>query len=694
MGSADTANEREMNTLPGSTGSALPHADAPAPSDARIPQDTALRRRAEDLVQKAAAQSAPVGDVQGSSPVGDFAASPDERDALSLEAARQTLHELRVHQIELEIQNEELRRTQGELIDARQRYFDLYDMAPVGYCTISETGVILQANLTAATLLAVARSALVDRPIAGFILPADQETYYRLRQQLCGTGSADSTPRQGSGQGGSPQTGSGHAGARHACELRMLRSDTTTFWALLDATATQDAAGASVCRVTITDITERKRAEAALKQAHDQLAQRVAERTEELRQANDELRAEVAERHVAEKALRKSDERSRAVQRIARVGYLDLDLMTRDLVTSTEALAIYHLDTSPTLEGLMGLVHPDDKARVEQSVNAAVSGTARHDLEHRMICPDGTEIYVQAAAELFRHDDGTPARLLGTILDITARKRAQAEKEELEILNRQLQKSESLGRMAGAVAHHFNNRLQVVTGSLESALWNLSEGADVVQSLNDALRATRRASEVSALMLTYLGQAVTTRELLDLAEVCGRHLSMLEAATPKNLVLEVDLPSPGPIVRANANQIQQVLANLVTNAWEAAGDAQGSIRVTVNTVALADIPMRHRFPVDWHVPNDACACLEVADTGLGIADEDIERIFDPFYSSKFTGRGMGLPVVLGIVRAHEGAIAVESTPGRGSSVRGSAPPTAGTRGRSPGHASGRHGAGR
>ena len=131
-----------------------------------------------------------------------------------------------------------------------------------------------------------------------------------------------------------------------------------------------------------------------------------------------------------------------------------------------------------------------------------------------------------------------------------------------------------------------------------------------------------------------------------------------------------DLPSPGPAISANANQIQQVLTNLVTNAWEAGVEGRGVVRVTVKTVSPADIPASHRFPIDWR-PHETVsyACMEVVDEGSGIAAKNIEKLFDPFFSSKFTGRGLGLSVVLGIVRAHGGAVTVETAPGRGSTFR-------------------------
>jgi PAS domain S-box-containing protein len=190
--------------------------------DDRPEQAAELRRRAEEIAREKAAQS------------------PEDLEALSPEETRQTLHELRVHQIELEMQNEELRRAQAALDAARARYFDLYDLAPVGYCTISEKGLILEANLTAATLLGAARSALGKRPITRFILKEDQGLYYLHRKQLLETGE--------------PQ----------AFELRMVKKDETAFWARLEATAAPDADGAPVYRIVLSDITERKRAEEAL----------------------------------------------------------------------------------------------------------------------------------------------------------------------------------------------------------------------------------------------------------------------------------------------------------------------------------------------------------------------------------------------------------------------------------------------
>jgi PAS domain S-box-containing protein len=167
---------------------------------------------------------------------------PDRLAALSPEAVRDLLHELQVHQIELEMQNEELRRAQLELDASRARYFDLYDLAPVGYCSVSEQGLILQANLAAATLLGSARGGLVGQPINRFIFKADQDTWYRHHHSLMQTGHAQTL------------------------ELRMVRPDRSQVWVEVAATAAPDASP-PVIRVALFDVSDRKTMEVAMRES-------------------------------------------------------------------------------------------------------------------------------------------------------------------------------------------------------------------------------------------------------------------------------------------------------------------------------------------------------------------------------------------------------------------------------------------
>jgi len=203
----------------------------------------------------------------------------------------------------------------------------------------------------------------------------------------------------------------------------------------------------------------------------------------------------------------------------------------------------------------------------------------------------------------------------------------------------------------------------VVMGSIELVMRAPGLYGDY---LAEAMAATEKAAEVSGLLLTYLGQSTGNHAPLDLSEACARSLPMLRAAMPAHVALHTDLPVPGPAVNGNANQLQLMLTNLVTNAWESVGELAATVRVTIRVVPGSDIPASHRVPVAWKPRDEPYACIEVVDTGCGIDGQEIDRICDPFFTSKFTGRGLGLPVVLGILHAHSGGLVVTSRRGRDS----------------------------
>ncbi len=291
------------------------------------------------------------------------------------------------------------------------------------------------------------------------------------------------------------------------------------------------------------------------------------------------------------------------------------------------------------------------------------------DYEVILVRKDGSPVPVSTTSSYYHDKDGQILGVEGIFRDITERKQAEVEKEKLEVQNRQLQKVKSLGRMAGAIAHHFNNKLFVVMANLELAMNSLPQDNTTINTLTTAMQAADKAVEVSRLMLTYLGQTTGIREQLDLSEICRRIIPLIQATIPKNVALATDLLSPGPTITANTNQIQEIVTNLISNSREAVGDDQGTIQLTVKTVSSSDIPVLYRFPVNWKPEDASYACLEVRDNGCGIATKDIEEVFDPFFSRKFTGRGLGLPVVLGLVQVHSGVVTVESVPGQGSVFR-------------------------
>ena len=252
-------------------------------------------------------------------------------------------------------------------------------------------------------------------------------------------------------------------------------------------------------------------------------------------------------------------------------------------------------------------------------------------------------------------------------LILMVNQREQAELAALEARNRRLRKAESLGRMAGAIAHHFNNQLQSVLLNLDILALPAADG-DRPRRVGQARKAAERAGEVSRRMLAYLGQTAGEQQPQPLGDLCRACLPILQAARPGRALALERLP-PDPVVAANALELQEVLANLVANADEAMAGREGPVRVRLSVQAAADLDLGHCFPADWRPTAGHCACLEVIDAGHGIPEPDLDLLFDPFFTTRFTGRGLGLPVALGIVRAHGGAIAVDSRPGCGSTFR-------------------------
>jgi signal transduction histidine kinase/DNA-binding response OmpR family regulator len=319
-----------------------------------------------------------------------------------------------------------------------------------------------------------------------------------------------------------------------------------------------------------------------------------------------------------------------------------------------------------------------------QNLQSGQTGPCSHCTNSRLLHPDGTPTgvyvwefqnavtkrYYECRDSAIRWPDGRMVRL-EIATDITDRKQIEAQ-------NRQLLKAESLGRMAGAIAHNFNNQLAAVMMNLELLQQDLPLQAGARLQLSEALQSARKAADISTQMLVYLGQTTVHREPLDLSEACRLCLPLLQEAKSRIAVLKADLPAPGPVINSNANQIQQVLTNLLTNAWEASRAGSDAIRLTVKQVSTTAIPVVNRFPIDWQPQAPAYACLEVADSGGGIPAGDIEKLFDPFFTSKFIGKGLGLSVVLGILRGHDGGITVESEPGLGSVFRVFLPLTAAT----------------
>lgn len=323
-----------------------------------------------------------------------------------------------------------------------------------------------------------------------------------------------------------------------------------------------------------------------------------------------------------------------------------------------------------TYEAWRGLVHPEDIAAAEQNLRQSQERADEiYETEFRMRTRDGQWRWILARGRVVgRSADGRPARMIGTHVDITELKLANEERVHLERQMQHTQRLESLGVLAGGVAHDFNNLLAAIMGNAELALLDAPVDSPLRVLLEEISRAGRRAAELCRQMLAYSGRVRFAVRPTDLSRMVEELTQMLQVSVSKKVTLRFNLDRGLPEVSADASQMQQVLINLVINASEAIGEQVGTV-----TISTGCMQASRSYLVSCQVGDPLSpgryAYMEVADTGAGMDADTLRRVFDPFFSTKFTGRGLGLAAVLGIISSHKGAIHVESASGRGTTFR-------------------------
>ncbi len=258
--------------------------------------------------------------------------------------------------------------------------------------------------------------------------------------------------------------------------------------------------------------------------------------------------------------------------------------------------------------------------------------------------------------------------LVGGIHGVATLIRDVSERERLEAQLRQSQRLESLGVLAGGVAHDFNNLLVGIMGNASLAIEQLPANAGVRPLLDRVVNAGRRATELTQRMLAYAGRASCDVQIMDLNALVREMTEFASAAIPKNVPVRINTASDLPLICADSSQVQQVIMNLLINAAEAIHGQGGEVVVSTWTEELD----AERIADDFHeqqLEPGTYVLLEVRDTGCGMPPETLSRIFDPFFTTKFAGRGLGLSAILGIVRAHRGAVVITSQEGQGTVCR-------------------------
>ncbi len=284
--------------------------------------------------------------------------------------------------------------------------------------------------------------------------------------------------------------------------------------------------------------------------------------------------------------------------------------------------------------------------------------TVQEELTHRR--KDGTTFPVEAIGTLVRIHGRQ--YILAFSRDITDRK--QAEQALLRT-----QRVESIGVLAGGIAHDFNNLLTAILGQTGIAMELVGPDSEAGDHLEKALRASEKAATLTQQMLAYSGRGKFTIRPVYLNEVIQENLGILEAAMPKQVRFQLHLDPDLPAVTGDPSQLQQVIMNLVINAAEAIGDQPGVITLRTRALHLEAVD-----PLAWPLSGNSLGAgdyvwLEVADTGCGMAPEVRTRVFDPFFSTKSKGHGLGLSAVQGIIRAHRGGLGVDSLEGQGTTFR-------------------------
>jgi PAS domain S-box-containing protein len=363
-------------------------------------------------------------------------------------------------------------------------------------------------------------------------------------------------------------------------------------------------------------------------------------------------------RRTAE-SLRRSQERLAQAQRLAGMGSDFRDIASDVADWSDETYRIFGVTRetfTPTTEGLLSLIHPDDRGLVLAARGEVVQGICPAPFDHRIVRRDGSLRIVRRETELLRDETGTVVSLAGTTHDVTEQRAAQKRQSELERQVLHSQKLDALGTLAGGIAHDLNNTLVPVLGLAKLTMGRMTEGSRERANIAVILKAGERARDLVRQILAFSRKDAPTRQPVDLAALSRESLKMLRATLPATVEIEESIDDV-PQILADPAQLHQIVINLVVNAAQAIGDKMGKIvfqlAVAPSGALGTAVPATH---------------LSVSDTGCGMDEATRQRIFEPFFTTKAVGEGtgLGLSVVHGIIAGHGGRITVASTLGEGT----------------------------
>ena len=523
--------------------------------------------------------------------------------------------ELRAYQAELENQNKVLRYSQAVAESAYERFETLFASVPLALMVVDDHDMVVQANSMAHRSFQPTER---DRPLTAlmpFVCPQDAA---RVREAFAQAHDL------------------GHSEVK---EVVFTISNATRITgdlhiAHIDAPQTS---GPPLSQFLCAVIDQ-----------GPLLAERQAlqHSAETLQQRNEQIRA--------------SEKRLEAVINSALDAIICVDQHQRITVFNPTAAALFQCSASDALGSTLDRFLPD----AAQALAFAQLTTQALLGEMTALTASGKELAVEVSVSFERHADGETTTVFAR--DLTGRKKAEAHRNELEAQLRESHKMQAVGTMAGGIAHDFNNILGAILGNVELAKADCAThapGSPVLESLLEIDKAGRRARDLVRQILTFSRNEPPQRSAVSLAEVVHDTERLLRVTLPPAIELHMQLQAGLPPVLADATQVEQALLNLCTNAVHAIGTERGSIHVEAATVQ-PDQRLTERLglaPIDY-------VALTVRDTGPGMDAATLERIFEPFFTTKPVGQGtgLGLAVVHGVMRTHEGGVDVQSAPGQGS----------------------------
>ncbi|MDD4686932.1 MAG: response regulator [Candidatus Cloacimonetes bacterium] len=381
-----------------------------------------------------------------------------------------------------------------------------------------------------------------------------------------------------------------------------------------------------------------------------------------------ETENEVLERKKAIVALQRSEGILKATQSLGKLGGWEIDMQNGEVYWTEEMYRLHDIEPgsisgddliAASLEG-----YPEESRLKLQEYFQTIreKGTA-YTLESWFTTQKNRKIYIRTSA-IAKMENGKTTHILGIFQDISEQKNAEIKHQELMQQLRQAQKLDSIGQLAGGVAHDFNNILTVILGYSEEILNTLHQRDPIRQDIQEIASAGQRAATLTRQLLTFSRKQVIKPQLMNINEAIGNLSKMLKRLIGEDIDFVLDLGTNVPEFMADVGQIEQVIMNLVINAREA---MQMGGTLTIKTFGYtADDSFCSKHPM---ISGKHFAVLRICDTGSGMDKETMEHIFEPFFTTKAKGHGtgLGLPTVYGIVRQAGGNIHVESTPGKGAS---------------------------